>query len=401
MQFNFWKQVRFDLCLAMLLAMYEIISPTSAVLAQDEPFDIVEWVALNNEEQSTDEALPPKKAAIGGEIGRRRGFTVEENAEHFGRPIGAGNAFFFENRIGGGGETGRYWIGVECREVSPELRSQLGLGARQGLVVVRISKDSAAEKAGLKQHDIVMMAGEKKLEHVPDLAKAVGDAEGKDITLKIIRSGKEQIIDITPAERPRDVVKFIARPGAGMFVAGIPGAGHPFELPENMTVTIQRTGKQPAKITVTRDDEKWEVTDEQLEKLPDDIRPIIKRTLGMGTWTIPLPGKPFEGVGGLPPMMRIEAVPEDDPGHRMRVKVFNPGEENPHGSPPHDHFRPRPVSPLPPPGDEPNAMPQTPGRKAGDISPEIMKRLEMMDRRLEQMHEEIRRMEKNQENKNN
>lgn len=292
------------------------------------------------------------------------------------------------------GEVGKYWIGVECREVPPELRSQLELADGQGIVVVRISDDSAAEKAGLKRHDILMSAGDAKLSHIADLAKVVNESQGKEITLKIIRGGKEQSINVTPAERSRDVVKFIARPGPGMIIHGGPG-GHHIELPDNMKVLIERQGKEPAKITVKRGDDSWEVNEEQLDKLPDDVRPIIERALGGGPVTLPLPGRPFEGMPGM--RMRVEGVPPFGPtgqGPKMRVKVLGPGDREPDGPRPEG---PSTVAPPPPPG--PNA-PMGPAVRAGhrgpapggELLPEMIKRLEMLDHRLEQLQDEVRQL---------
>ena len=38
------------------------------------------------------------------------------------------------------GDAGKYWIGVECREASPELRAQLGLKDNEGLVVLHVAE---------------------------------------------------------------------------------------------------------------------------------------------------------------------------------------------------------------------------------------------------------------------
>ena len=47
-------------------------------------------------------------------------------------------------------------------------------------------------------------------------------------------------------------------------------------LPENVTVSIVRKGTDPAKIVVKKDDQSWEVTDKELNKLPDDVRKLVE-----------------------------------------------------------------------------------------------------------------------------
>jgi len=51
-------------------------------------------------------------------------------------------------------------------------------------------------------------------------------------------------------------------------------------LPGNMSVTITRSGDEPAKIVVKKDDETWEVTEDELDKLPAEVRPHVERMLG-------------------------------------------------------------------------------------------------------------------------
>ncbi len=143
-------------------------------------------------------------------------------------------------------EPGKYWIGVECREAPPELKSQLGLAEDEGLVVVHLTADGPAAKAGIKRHDIVVSAGDDKLKRVPDLIKAVNAADGKEISLKVIRAGKEQTIAITPAERPKEDSQIIARPAqvlCSLAVVRLPNC--PITLPLASCVTARNHQKSP------------------------------------------------------------------------------------------------------------------------------------------------------------
>jgi hypothetical protein len=295
---------------------------------------------------------------------------------------------------------GKYWLGVECREAQPELKAQLGLKDDEGLVVVHVAGEGAAAKAGLKRHDVIVSAGDEKLKRLSDLIKAVNATEGKEISLKILRGGKEQTISVTPAERPQVNAQIFARPGPGFMW---PGGGPRPELPDNVSVTIVRHGKEPAKITVSRGDEKWEVSDKELDKLPDDLRPQVERMLGGG----PMPG--FN--------MRVEGMPMGGPpGFNLPALYGNafPREGN-SGPPPHDGNPPlRDGEHHPPPhdgggpprdgqqGPPPRGGPEGPGgfggpmMMPGQIPPELMERLERLDRRLEMLQAEIGRMQDGQ-----
>ena len=76
------------------------------------------------------------------------------------------------------------------------------------------------------------------------------------------------------------------------------GLQHP--LPEDMTVTITKTGKKPAQITVHQGDKSWEVTTESLDKLPEKARTEVERLLGRAPFNI----KVFE-PGETPPSLEL------------------------------------------------------------------------------------------------
>jgi PDZ domain len=296
-------------------------------------------------------------------------------------------------------ETGKFWIGVECREAQPDLRAQLGLDDGQGLVVVHVAEDSPAAKAGIKQHDVVISAGDAKLGRPQDLVKVVEGTDGKELVLKIFRSGKEKTIQIAPGERPKDkdVVQFLARPGMGMVFAG----GPPAPLPDNVSISVSRSGKNPAKISVSRGDEKWDITDQELNKLPDDLRPFVERMVGGGPMTIN-----FQNSNNTPienNLQRIWRTPQiriDGQASPPVQPPAPPGQPGQPGAPPQPAYGGGPGSPagvggMPgAPGVPQRAQYQNPGT-AGDVPPDIGRRLEDIDRQLQRLQEDLRRMREN------
>ena len=98
----------------------------------------------------------------------------------------------------------KYMLGVFCEPVGGALASQLRLPEDTGLVVVNVAKDSPADKAGLELHDVLLYAGQTDLTGQNDLIKAVQEAgkENQEMTLEIIRGGRESEIKVKPIERP-------------------------------------------------------------------------------------------------------------------------------------------------------------------------------------------------------
>ncbi len=233
-----------------------------------------------------------------------------------------------------------YWLGLECHPADATLRAQLKLDEDTGLVVRTLVPDSPAAKAGIQQHDVLVRAGGKELKGVRDLVEAVDAAGDRKLAVELVREAKRRKMDVAPAKRPEPETlrdRFLPLPVPGnpdweafrkwmeerkpgeegpgpmRFRFIRPGMilpqGAPFriELPEGLSIAITRKGSDPAEIVVKRGDEKWEVTEKELDKLPDDVREHVERLLGRG-------GKGF-GIDldlqtdRVIPMPRFEAPP--------------------------------------------------------------------------------------------
>jgi len=261
-------------------------------------------------------------ASIGGMGGANIGGLIETPGAEFGLGgMGAGGAASPRDAAGGFSDAwpkpSEYWIGVECTRVDPTLRAHLQLPEGQGLVVRSVVPDSPAAKAGLREHDILLQAGDKKLGSLDDLIDAVQAAKEQKLSLEFVREGKRQKIEVTPVKRPSEQMlpgfgwgTWIPAPGNPDFEAfrkwfekmqpgqplrfrffqpgfvAPPGFGGQFgwggSLPEGLSIAITKTGNEPARISVKKDGQTWEVTEKELDKLPPDVRPHVERMLGRG-----------------------------------------------------------------------------------------------------------------------
>ncbi len=206
-----------------------------------------------------------------------------------------------------------YWIGVALAPVRPELRAQLDLPDGVGLVIVDVVEDSPADKAGLKEYDVVVRAGGKDVTDPQVLVDAVQKARDSELTLEVVRKGRRRTVKVKPVERPEVEVGGPEAEWPEEWVElhdlssperfrklwqelrrGRPlrfrlfGQPYVFEweqsvsLPKNLTITITKEGDQPARIVVRRNGKRWEVTEDELEKLPPDVRRHVQRLLGRG-----------------------------------------------------------------------------------------------------------------------
>lgn len=102
------------------------------------------------------------------------------------------------------GRVVRGWLGVVIQEITPEIAETIGV--KEGILIAQIAPGSPAEKAGLKVGDIIVAVDGEKVREVRDLQfKIMKTPPGTEVTLTIIRGGKEQAIKAKVGEMPEKV----------------------------------------------------------------------------------------------------------------------------------------------------------------------------------------------------
>ncbi len=106
------------------------------------------------------------------------------------------------------GKVTRGWIGVTIQELTPELAQQFGLKKTKGALVSDVMKDSPAAKAGIQRGDVIIEFNGKEVKDVSSLRNLVAQSKaGSDITLKLLRAGKELTVQVNIVEMPREVAE--------------------------------------------------------------------------------------------------------------------------------------------------------------------------------------------------
>jgi len=96
------------------------------------------------------------------------------------------------------GTVTRAWLGVSIQQVTPDLAKTLGLSEPRGALVADVLADSPAEKAGVKQGDVIVEFDGKSVKSSTDLPRIVaGTAVGKGVAVKLLRDGKETTVRAT------------------------------------------------------------------------------------------------------------------------------------------------------------------------------------------------------------
>jgi len=136
--------------------------------------------------------------------------------------IGAGMG----NVFGGIGDNNR--LGVQVAPANPAMADQLGLPKGVGMVLKFVPKNSAAGKAGLKNNDILIEIGGKKVAQDPqEFSKLInGIKTGDKVDAVVVRKGKQETIKgITLPDVPAQGLGARGGIGAPGGIGGLGGIG--------------------------------------------------------------------------------------------------------------------------------------------------------------------------------
>ncbi len=91
----------------------------------------------------------------------------------------------------------RGWLGVNIQDVNETIAEAMGLKVHEGALVADVTKDSPADKAGMKPGDVIVQFDGKPITDVTQLRNEVAatspDTKAK---IKLIRDGKEKTITV-------------------------------------------------------------------------------------------------------------------------------------------------------------------------------------------------------------
>lgn len=135
-------------------------------------------------------------------IGINTAIVAEGQGLGFAIPINL--AKWVADQLMAKGRVVRGWLGVVIQEITPEIAETIGV--KEGILISQVAPGSPAEKAGLKVGDIIVAIDGEKVREVRELQfRIMKTPPGTEITLTIIRGGKEQTIKAKVGEMPEEV----------------------------------------------------------------------------------------------------------------------------------------------------------------------------------------------------
>lgn len=161
----------------------------------------------------TDAAINPGNSggalvnAYGEVIGINTVKVASSGVEGIGFAIPANEAKpIIEELMKNGYVTGRPLIGIGGREITPEISRYYNLP--EGIYIINVAPFSGAEKAGLKNGDIITHCNKEKVHTIDELNKIRDKFKAGDtITLTIIRESKSLDINVILTEEKPQIVQ--------------------------------------------------------------------------------------------------------------------------------------------------------------------------------------------------
>jgi len=104
------------------------------------------------------------------------------------------------------GRPQRGWLGVEAHAISPEQARALRLKTGDGVIVVAVMRGGPAHQAGLQPGDVIQAIDDRQIREAHDALIAISRHKpGSRVRMKILRDGREMILEPVAIERPTDI----------------------------------------------------------------------------------------------------------------------------------------------------------------------------------------------------
>jgi serine protease DegQ len=101
------------------------------------------------------------------------------------------------------GRVTRGWIGVEPRDLTPELAASLRLPVSQGVLITGVLQDGPASRGGMRPGDVVVAIGGAAVSNTAQLLSAVAALKPQTVAQVAVQRGEQPLLlNLSVAQRP-------------------------------------------------------------------------------------------------------------------------------------------------------------------------------------------------------
>jgi C-terminal processing protease CtpA/Prc len=101
------------------------------------------------------------------------------------------------------------YLGVYLEEINADRVKELGLAEERGALVMKVVEGSPAEKAGLKENDVVVGFNSRRVDSVREFQRLLGETPAdRSVAIEVIRGGSHQNFTATLTKRSPNFQNF-------------------------------------------------------------------------------------------------------------------------------------------------------------------------------------------------
>jgi len=101
------------------------------------------------------------------------------------------------------GRVTRGWIGVEPRDLTPEIAKTLDLRVKQGVLITGVVQSGPASEGGVRPGDVVVKIAGAPVINTPQLLNAVAALKPRETATVSVQRGSDALdIKVTVGQRP-------------------------------------------------------------------------------------------------------------------------------------------------------------------------------------------------------
>jgi serine protease Do len=178
------------------------------------------------------------------------------------------------------GEVRRAWIGMSVQALTPDIARHFHYQGSTGVLIAQVLKNSAAERAGLKQGDILVKLDHNPIQNQEEYQTLIaGYTPGDKLVCSIAREGQSLDIEVTAEEFSAEQAARMASQDFGFAVEELTPqmiAKYRLQSEQGVVVTKIRENSPADQIGMQPGDIIRQVEDMQVAKLADFQKAIIE-----------------------------------------------------------------------------------------------------------------------------
>ncbi|MEE9259168.1 MAG: Do family serine endopeptidase [Nitrospinaceae bacterium] len=148
--------------------------------------------------------------------------AIYQKAEGIGFAIPIDSARRIVNELIRFGKVRRGWLGISAQDMTDDLLQFFGMEKRRGVLVTHVVKDGPADKAGLKNGDVILSLDGHRIDDKREYRERLTNYPiGSNIKFEILRDKRKRTVRVMVASIPKNYAVEFTRNWLGLEIKGM------------------------------------------------------------------------------------------------------------------------------------------------------------------------------------